>query len=128
MSLAFLAVSWSSSLRRSLTGFNCRFTHFLRAKGFMCPQNPSFDCVDNGCPVAYVLLSFGFIPVDVPLADAPVCTCALGEGEEVGDCVDCANAGIPRLAASISVATIRRSGFILVIFLIIVLYSFATAR
>src|ERR1700756_2432444 len=30
-------------------GSVCRLTHFLRAKGCMCPQNPSFDLLLSRC-------------------------------------------------------------------------------
>src|SRR5690348_7635868 len=43
MSVAFLAFTSSSSVRRSLMGSRRFFTHFLRAKGFICPQNPSLS-------------------------------------------------------------------------------------
>src|SRR5580698_3566911 len=59
MSDAFLAFTWSSSVRRSLIGSRRFFTHFLRAKGFTWPQNPSLSVgvvaagaaggVDDGC-------------------------------------------------------------------------------
>src|SRR5579863_5265877 len=51
MSLAFLALTSSSSVSRSLMGSVCLFTHFLRAMGLTRPQKPSFDVLFNGLAV-----------------------------------------------------------------------------
>jgi len=45
MSLLFLAFTSSNSLSRSLIGVVCFRTHFLLAKGFTRPQNPSLPGV-----------------------------------------------------------------------------------
>src|SRR5262249_26698857 len=51
--LEFLAVSSSSSLTRPRTGSSWRFTYFLRAKGFILPQKPSWRSYLSGSlPVA----------------------------------------------------------------------------
>src|SRR5258706_2820431 len=48
------AVSSSSSFTRSRTGESWRWTYFLRANGFRCPQNPSRVSTFSGSlPVAF---------------------------------------------------------------------------
>src|SRR5215472_5477640 len=89
MSLAFLALTSSSSVSRSLMGSVCFLTHFLRAMGFMRPQNPSFDWLSNGLAVWE-----GCCAVEGGLSCEPD-----------ADCPCCAPAGIAIAVAKAKIAT-----------------------
>src|ERR1700760_118082 len=92
MSLEFLALTSSNSVRRSLIGSVCRFTHFFRAMGFIRPQKPSFDVLFNGC------------------AAGEGCCCAVEGGLSCEPDVElpldpCAPAGIASTDASAAIAS-----------------------
>src|SRR5271165_413340 len=94
MSLAFLALSPSSSVRRSLIGSVCFFTHFLRAQGFTRPQNPSLPGVIAGV--------------------AEGCCSIVEEGVFCGGgvcCASCASAGTPTADARRSMPKVLDNGF-----------------
>ena len=60
IALLFEAVNSSSSLMRSRIGWVWRATYFLRANGFMCPQNPSRV---SGCKGSFPVAVSPFAPL-----------------------------------------------------------------
>src|SRR5579859_1583729 len=75
MSLAFLALTSSSSVSRSLIGSVCFFTHFLRDIGLTRPQKPSFAWLFNGLAVWEGCWVEGGLSCE-PGADCPCCAAA----------------------------------------------------